>query len=193
MIVNCPHCGKEFRAFPSDLRDGKRACSMTCRSLLMRRTAEQSFDLCVIKSTEPNDCWGWNGSYRAGYGSVNLWKDGRKTTEGAHRVSYQLHVGQIPPGMFVCHTCDNRVCSNPNHLFLGTNADNMRDMRAKGRWRIIDPARGERISLAKLTAADIRAIRADTNTNNHRTAARYGVAPQTIWKIRHHLTWRHIQ
>lgn len=75
-------------------------------------------------------CWLWIGgvSYPPGYGRM---------TRGqyAHRVSYEIHRGKIPVGMHVLHRCDNRLCVNPDHLFLGTQSDNMRDMMAKGRGR----------------------------------------------------------
>lgn len=78
----------------------------------------------------PDECWEWRGSRNAkGYGQV--------TNQGAdriaHRVAYEIAKGAIPSGMMVCHTCDNPPCCNPAHLFVGSNADNIRDKVAKGR------------------------------------------------------------
>lgn len=92
-------------------------------------TLEQMFNL---KTPErPDDaCWPWSGSlFSNGYAAM---KHNRKTLKG-HRVSYELHYGRIPDGIYVCHSCDNKSCTNPTHLWLGTPADNMRDKVAKGR------------------------------------------------------------
>lgn len=78
----------------------------------------------------PDGCWYWTASIRvAGYGG--LWVNGKYLL--AHRFSYETFKGTIPSGMFVCHTCDNRLCINPDHLWLGTNQDNMDDMNKKKR------------------------------------------------------------
>lgn len=80
------------------------------------------------------DCWDWQGSWdrATGYGCFGK-GGGAGLKEGAHRAAYRLIIGPIPYGQLVCHSCDNRKCINPNHLFLGTHKDNTRDMVEKGR------------------------------------------------------------
>jgi len=78
-----------------------------------------------------DDCWIWMGSRsKKGYGVFNIKGKQKK----AHRISYEFHKGEIPDGLFVCHRCDTPQCINPDHLFLGTNHDNMQDAMNKGRF-----------------------------------------------------------
>lgn len=139
-------------------------------------------------------CWLWTGdkSGPSRYGSWVLSKDRRsdgryrKTRIYAHRLSWELHRGEIPAGMRVLHRCDIPLCVNPAHLFLGTPADNSQDMVAKGRQ-----ARGMKKSRSGLKDNDISDIRASAETGAV-LADRYGVSFQTISEIRLRKTWRHI-
>jgi hypothetical protein len=97
-------------------------------------------------------CWEWTASRRGGYGQMQAGATGR--TPGAHRISWELHFGEIPAGMCVCHRCDNRLCVRPDHLFLGTRDDNQKDMARKGR-----AASGPRCSASKLSGLQVECAR----------------------------------
>lgn len=93
-------------------------------------TEEERFWSRIRKS---DGCWEWiaRSKTRSGYGRLEF----GGVRQLAHRVSWKMHFGDIPTGLFVCHTCDNPPCVRPDHLWLGTNRDNIMDAEAKGRMR----------------------------------------------------------
>jgi hypothetical protein len=137
----------------------------------------------VVRRSEV-ECWNWTGRLNEdGYGPVN--RLGERTK--AHVVAYKLIKGE-PRGLHVLHTCDNRACCNPSHMFLGTNLDNVRDKVNKGRQHRIS---GEANVRAKLTTQDVLAIRASAEKGVV-LANRYGVTSVLISRIRLRKAWRHI-
>lgn len=138
---------------------------------------------------DASDCWLWQGPRdRGGYGRFNF---DRRITVLAHRHAWQFNHGQIAPSdLAVCHRCDTPACCNPDHLWLGTAAENVADMDAKGRRRVVT-RRGEGCNTAKLTESDVRAIRASSEPTR-RLAAHYGVSTVQINNIRSRRQWRHV-
>ena len=133
-------------------------------------------------------CWLWRGATlgNAGYGNVPI--KGRPTS--ASRASWIAHFGDVPEGMVVCHKCDVRLCCNPSHLFLGSQAENVRDMVSKGR---ANPARGSASAKAKLTEESVRRIRQLSGKESIRAIGRrFGVDPMTIHAVLKGKTWRHV-
>ena len=133
------------------------------------------------------ECWTWTGYIdQTGYGSIS-WKG--KPVQ-AHRLAWFLTYGDIPNGLFVLHKCDNPKCANPNHLFLGTNADNQRDKVNKGRQ-----ARGETMHTAKLKTQDVILIRKQYHEDRRtqtQIAKDFGMCQSTIERIVNGKYWRHI-
>lgn len=143
------------------------------------------------KVDKSGECWNWIATRSGnGYGSIKyLGKDC-----GAHRVSWILASGEIPKGMFVLHRCDNPPCVNPKHLFLGTNADNMRDMQQKGR-ALGGTNRGEahgRSVLKEKQVKEIRRIGKNKKYPQYKIAEMFSTSPQNISRILAKLRWKHI-
>lgn len=134
-----------------------------------------------------NGCWEWLGAkYWTGYGRIVA----DKVHYSAHRASYMLYVGEIPDGMVVCHKCDNPSCVNPEHLFLGTKADNSSDMVRKVR-----SARGEKNAKAKLTEDQAREVLnlRKMGATLDALAKRFGVTKAAIRFLVTGRNWKHLQ
>lgn len=139
------------------------------------------------KRAGPSGCWTWTSHIDgAGYGRFTL----RSRPTLAHRVAWRLRSGDDPREMLVCHRCDNRACVNPAHLFLGTFADNTQDMISKGR-AACGRAVGEANPRAKLTEADVLAIRADSRKRSV-IAKEYGIGETATRNVISGVSWAHV-
>ncbi len=138
------------------------------------------------------NCIEWDGSRQAdGYGQLTVQgSNGVWTTLRVHRLVWEIFHGPIPPGMCVCHHCDNPPCIRVDHLFLGTNADNVADRDAKGRQ-----AWGERHARATLTAKQVLEIRAEYELGAPKgdLARQYGATLDCIRAIVERRSWRHLE
>lgn len=143
-------------------------------------------------------CWEWTGEIdRHGYGKIK--SNGKRSF--SHRISHEIHVGPIPNGLLVCHHCDNRKCVNPDHLFLGTHADNSADMAAKGRS---PDQRGDRNHRSVFTEKEISLIKQFLHRHPPKRGSSkmagscsflarwFGVVPWTIAKIGRGESWSHL-
>lgn len=135
-----------------------------------------------------SDCWLWTSSVRGdGYGAFQV----ESTKQiSAHRYSYQLRHGEIPPGMVVMHSCDVPLCVNPNHLSLGTTAENAADASRKGRR--LPGSKNHQAKLDEKTVREIRTRYAAGGTTQRELALAYDVSPALIGHIVNRRSWRHI-
>ncbi len=153
-------------------------------SMDARADALEKRFLAKVKKT--SKCWEWTSCfYSTGYG--DFWLVGYHL--GAHQASYLIYKGDIPKGDFVCHTCDNRACVNPAHLFLGTHVANMADMVSKNRQ-----VKGESVQGARLTEANVLEILELRGKGMfvRDLAEKFSVHLKTIEHILYKKTWKHL-
>jgi hypothetical protein len=156
------------------------------------------------KVQKTDTCWLWTASVRnKGYGAFAYTLDRKLIQDRAHRFSYRLNMGEIPDGLFVLHRCDNPACVNPDHLFLGTNQENIEDMLRKGRhipggthcgddgkWK-----KGTEHPATKLTPEDViemRGLYATGGISYSQLGKKFGINPSSACKIVKRLRWAHV-
>lgn len=147
-----------------------------------------------VTINENTGCWEWNlskNNKRGGYGQKRI----KGKTYKAHRLAYYIFNKTIDPDKFVCHKCDNPICCNPNHLFLGTAQDNSLDAWNKNRLRLPKNAPiGKEVNGSKLEEKEVYEIRKRYKSGEKKIdlAHEYGVSVQTIWKVGTDRTWKHL-
>ena len=195
----CPVCEKDFPISSAHYKRGSRCCSPKCAGVYRRVYSAPARFWAKVNKNGPipshcpdlGPCWIWTGHVKEnGYGRIMFGGRRRYT----HVIAYILTYGDPPDDKpYILHRCDggNIACARPDHLFPGTIADNVRDCRAKGRGTF-----GERSGAAKLTATDIRAIRAryiPRRVSQRVLAREYGVAHSLIGGIVRRQGWKHVK
>jgi hypothetical protein len=170
-------CGKIKNVSYKLLKNASKPRSCGCSRKIRAR------DIFHSNYEKSDGCWIWKGSInRGGYGKIG-------TNSTAHRRAYEYRNGEIPQGISVCHKCDNRLCVNPDHLFLGTRKDNSRDMVSKGR-----EAKGSKVGTSKLNeekVLEIRRLRID-GWKIKDLCEKFGVHPGNIQYICKNKSWKHV-
>ena len=189
----CKTCGVEFWAASNQVKIGKGLyCGRKCGNVGRTRPRYSLAERFWSKVQKTETCWLWTASrQRFGYGYLHVREDPRHPNALAHRVSWELHFGPIPDGLHVLHKCDIGACVRPDHLFLGSPADNAVDMIDKGR---ASHRRGDDHPRTRLTETDVIAIR--EAANNGRTyadlAQQHSMTSAGIRSIVMRRTWKHI-
>lgn len=149
----------------------------------LKKTKKELFEEKYVID-ETTKCWNWIArKTRAGYGQFNF----NGATYQAPRVAWILYVGEIPEGLWILHRCDNPARVNPDHLFLGTQDDNMKDMAKKGRG-----TRGEKAYTCKLNVDIVKEIRNSKESTRY-LSNQYGITMTTVYQIKHRESWKWVE
>ena len=179
--IVCVECGSLKTRYPSYAkRKNKKGpfCSKPCHLSFVRKNA-------LKYKIDKNGCWLWERYLtKAGYGQLKF----ERKTILAHRLSWEIKYGEIPENLCICHKCDVRSCVNPEHLFIGTHVDNMKDRNMKGRAKGL---KGENHNKAKLSNKDVLYIRKN-KLPKKALAKIFKVSNNTIKDIISKRTWKHI-
>ena len=140
----------------------------------------------------PDECWPWKGSHtQLGYGQMRSSVNGK--VDGAHRISYRLHVGEVVPGLDVMHSCDNPPCVNPAHLRLGTRKENIQDAVSKGRMSHGEQHGAANRRFSKNTVSKIRKLYVSGQYRMIDIARHFGVSQPAISQIVNGRTYGYIE
>lgn len=176
---------KRLKEFGIKARTIKEARSIKKWAIAKKVSTREEIAQRIKESVEINDkgCWIWTkGFFSNGYPCIKIDGKSRKV----NRASYEAFNGEIADGLMVCHSCDDRACVNPKHLWPGTQQDNIDDAVDKNRM-----ANGSRCHASKLTADDVTLILKDDRTQQA-IAEDYGVSSTAIGKIKRRVSWKHI-
>ena len=147
------------------------------------RVKRRKVALMQIDIDKSGYCWEWTGRRnKSGYGLTAI----RGGSELAHRAYWQLVIGEVPAGMYLLHSCDNKRCVNPAHLRVGTHAENMAEAKERNRMR---PMRGSANGMAKISYEIAEEIRRDETSSNVSLAKKYGVSDVVISNVRLGKSW----
>ncbi len=201
-ISLCETCGKEFKWRKCNNGVPARFCSFPCRSYIGLKTRKKNIELTEQENYErikkyyekyvvrKDGCWDWKGTIQhTGYATLNI-----RPPIKAHRASWLIHKGEIPKGLIVCHNCpdgDNRRCTNPDHLWLGTHKDNTQDKIKKGRS---NTPKGVQLKISKLNEDQVRSIRImlEKGLSCAEIGRKENVSRKIISRIKNGETWKHI-
>lgn len=177
-------CGQRTVVVSGNLQSGN---TQSCGCTRKRWSSDLDRFWDKVDKRDAGSCWEWTAYKQGkGYGLIGTANGSAR----AHRISWRIHNGPIPKGLFVLHRCDNPACVNPDHLFLGTHKDNMSDRQRKKRH-----AYGTRNGNAKLNPESVRAIRALAQQSISRRiiANIFNIHPDHVKKIVARRAWKHVE